>query len=86
MEAPMICRWQTEDGMICGHPISVARTAEHLAMAHGTSGIAAGFTITCRWCPDRGRAVKRANMVRHVRECHLHVPRRVSRSPRDLPC
>ncbi|KAF8438932.1 hypothetical protein L210DRAFT_2235413 [Boletus edulis BED1] len=85
VQDPTICKWQTESGAICGHPISVAHCSEHLATAHGISKMALDFRVACRWCPDGARPVKRANIVRHVRESHLHHPRRASRLGRNLP-
>ena len=76
MATPITCQWRTENGATCGHLISVVRCAEHLRSVHGVAKLAPSLMVKCHWCPNGARLVRRANLVRHVREVHLHHSRR----------
>ncbi|KIO01793.1 hypothetical protein M404DRAFT_725718 [Pisolithus tinctorius Marx 270] len=70
------CGWQNEDGSLCGAPVTYENCAEHFATAHKIKKMAAKVKVLCRWCAlSAEKTVIRKNLLRHLREAHLHYPR-----------
>ncbi|KAI6142131.1 hypothetical protein BKA82DRAFT_1002912 [Pisolithus tinctorius] len=70
------CSWQNEDGRLCGVPVTHNNCAEHFAAVHEIKNIAAKVKVLCRWCAlSTEKKVTRKNLLRHLREAHLHYPR-----------
>lgn len=83
-EEVFLCGWQSETGFICGGPVSSSTCLEHLATVHGMRNMVSTLMVKCGWCSDR-RLMKRENIVRHIREVHLRVRRRGSRTTASEP-
>ncbi|KAI6142181.1 hypothetical protein BKA82DRAFT_30542 [Pisolithus tinctorius] len=70
------CGWKNEDGRLCGAPVTYNNCAEHFATIHEIKNIAAKVEVLCRWCAlSTEKKVIRKNILRHLREAHLHYPR-----------
>ncbi|KAI6137346.1 hypothetical protein F5141DRAFT_81662 [Pisolithus sp. B1] len=70
------CSWQNEDGGLCGAPVTYNNCAEHFPTDHAIKDLGANVEALCRRCPlDTEKKVSRKNILRHMREAHLHRPR-----------
>ncbi|KAI5994224.1 hypothetical protein EDC04DRAFT_1241844 [Pisolithus marmoratus] len=72
----MCCGWQNEGGGPCGARVTYNNCAEHFAAVHRIKNMAADVEVLCRWCPlSEEMKLTRKNLLRHLREVHLHCPR-----------
>ncbi|KAI6038140.1 hypothetical protein EDC04DRAFT_2040259 [Pisolithus marmoratus] len=70
------CGWQNEDGEPCCELVTYDNCAEHFAAVHGIKNMAGNAEVLCRWCAlSAGKKITRKNILRHLREAHLHCSR-----------
>ncbi|KAF9230456.1 hypothetical protein BU15DRAFT_69182 [Melanogaster broomeanus] len=61
------CGWRVTDSSICGELITRDTLPDHL-VAHGIVDMAHDEPVTCRWCREGRKPMKRESIVRHIRE------------------
>lgn len=74
------CGWWDDNNRQCGVPISSRDCADHFAAVHDIKNIAWHVEVICRWCSSEAqKKVIRKNLLRHLREVHLHCRRSENR-------
>ncbi|KAF8546374.1 hypothetical protein OG21DRAFT_1139759 [Imleria badia] len=65
------CQWASEGNHdACGTQLACSNVPAHLGDTHGVRKLGRDTQIYCKW-EGCHKWVKRRNIVRHIRECHL---------------